>query len=338
MKKIIIPLICMLLIFNVAEEAYACTSFAVYANNKFYGMNFDWSDTDVNLSIKKVNGIKIFYFNVLMGGQSSQICAMNSEGLFVSIQAMYPEANVENTSGKNEIVTPELIGVVKDKGKVKEVKEYLNNVRLTNWHFSLHDFIADKYGDSIIVEPGNKKNEIIPTNNKFNVMTNFQNAMFVGKTYKEAHGTGDDRYRSAYEYLLENKDKFNLENGFQILEKTMQTSGEYKTQASMLFDPEKREIYIILKRDFNKVWKVSLDGETIETYKGFDKHIKYKLNENGMAGLNLKNPTQPVNSIVKNSKNISNHHSNLWQYAIIITLSIAVMFVFFRCLYRRKKA
>jgi hypothetical protein len=48
----------MLLILYIVESAYACSSFAVYSDNKFYGMNFDWSDTDVNMSIEKVNGIK----------------------------------------------------------------------------------------------------------------------------------------------------------------------------------------------------------------------------------------------------------------------------------------
>lgn len=79
---------------------------------------------------------------------------------------------------------------------------------------------------------------------------------------------------------------FDVERGLETLEKAA-LSGEFSTQASLVFAPERGEIYFALKRDFSKVWKVSLADETIETYSGFGRARRMNLDSAGVTASEL---------------------------------------------------
>jgi len=44
----------------------------------------------------------------------------------------------------------------------------------------------------------------------------------------------------------------------------------YPTRCSMVFDPNNLEIYVYLEKNFNKIFKLSLENQTIETYSGIE--------------------------------------------------------------------
>jgi len=55
----------------------------------------------------------------------------------------------------------------------------------------------------------------------------------------------------------------------------------------MLFETEKNEIYICLKHDYKKIWKVSLQNKTIETYLGFTNSKIIELDDSGVLASQL---------------------------------------------------
>ena len=95
MKCIWFFFILFIMLFLCSETIYACTSFAVYANQVYYGMNFDF----INLPIKfliSVNGdIRTFHlaFERTIGEMKFFVhtAGMNSLGLFSSCQELHPE-------------------------------------------------------------------------------------------------------------------------------------------------------------------------------------------------------------------------------------------------------
>jgi hypothetical protein len=55
----------------------------------------------------------------------------------------------------------------------------------------------------------------------------------------------------------------------------------------MIFDPEKRQIYICLEGEFEKIWKVSLESRTIETYDGFGSFKRVPIPAEGISSSEL---------------------------------------------------
>ena len=114
-------------------------------------------------------------------------------------------------------------------------------------------------------------------------MTNFRNADFLDQVY----GEGAHRYKTACEYISNNIQDFDFNHGIETLKTTVQSEGSYQTLCSMLFSPSENAVYIILQRNFNKLWKLSLNQNTIETFKGFDRYLKITLNSSGFLASEL---------------------------------------------------
>jgi hypothetical protein len=55
----------------------------------------------------------------------------------------------------------------------------------------------------------------------------------------------------------------------------------------MIFEPIELNIYIALFGIFEKLWKISILNNTIETYKGFNKQYKFKLGPKGILSSQL---------------------------------------------------
>ena len=55
----------------------------------------------------------------------------------------------------------------------------------------------------------------------------------------------------------------------------------------MAFDPNKKTIYISLEGDFDKIWKVSLGTQTIETFRGFESFKRELIPAEGLSAAEL---------------------------------------------------
>jgi hypothetical protein len=267
--------------------SFACTSFAVYADDTFYGMNFDYPDTEIRFTITSSGDLKVFQMEFLQGNDFSVTVGMNSAGLFSSCQMLYPEAPAARSAGADDLYPWQIYEeALFNFESVKEVTEFISDKRVVHWSVTLHDLFADVHGDAMVVEAGGKENVITKIEDDFIVMTNFPNGDFAGQSYEDVEGVGADRYKIAYENILDHLTTFEVDRGLETLEKAALT-GEFSTQASMVFDPEKGQVYIALKRDFSKIWKVSIADDTIETFSGFGQTRKVTLDASGVLASDL---------------------------------------------------
>ena len=269
------------------SSPFACTSFAVYSEETLYGMNFDYPEVEIRFTISSSGNLQVFQMEFMQEGSFVPTVGMNSAGLFSSCQMLYPEVNGGGQASSNEVYTWQVYREsLANFRVVEEVAEFISDKRVVHWSLTLHDLIADKYGDAMVVEAGAEANVITRIEGDFIVMTNFPNGEFVGKSYQDVEGAGAKRYKAAYEHILDTKAAFDVDLALEALEKAIST-GEWGTLCSMVFDPEKGEVFIALKRDFDQIWRVSLEDRTIEGYRGVRKGANMALDTLGVKGSEL---------------------------------------------------
>ena len=276
--------IVLLLSLLYSRTCLACTSFAVYSDNIIYGMNFDYPDSEITIRIDEYEELnKVFYLSFEAFGLHSGDAFLNTEGLFTTMQdhvpyepyTMYPEEGSETVSGL-AMMSPYLFDTV------DEAREYLHDREVIHAYGSYHSLYADAGGDAMILEVIDEEIARTDIKGSFIVMTNFPIALQAEKDYKDLTGFSIDRYVTAYEYIEEHFEEFNIEMAFEALEKTAQEGGTYPTQYSVVHDPVNQVSYIAIQRDYEKIWKVSLADNSVETYTGFNKQIAYTIGEEGV--------------------------------------------------------
>lgn len=281
--------VCLFLVGTVVLNGLACTSFAVYSGKTLYGMNFDYPPNEVRFSIEEHETGAVFIGSFWMGDHHGRTVGMNEHGLFASDQMVFPlRAAVEEPAEDEVYVWNAFYSGLREGTSVDEVTAWIGERRLVQYPtLPLHNLYADADGGAMVVEAGEAGNVVTEIDGPFLVMTNFHNGDFQGAGLDEVHGDGADRYRTAYTYIEEHLEAFNIDHAFEVLRQTAQVAGDFKTRYSLVLDPEAREIYIALERDYDHIWKVSLAARTIETFAGFDEEKTLALYGEGVAGPTL---------------------------------------------------
>ena len=258
----------------------------------------------------------MFQMEFLQGNDFSASVGMNSAGLFSSCQMLYPEAPAATSSGANDLYPWQIYQkALLNFESVEELTEFISDKRVVHWSVTLHDLFADTHGDAMVVEVGDKENVITKIEGDFIVMTNFPNGDFAGQSYEDVEGVGADRYKIAYENISDHIATFDVERGLETLQKAA-LSGDFSTQASMVFDPERGQVYIALKRDFGKIWKVSITDETIETFSGFGQAKKMTLGASGILASDLESMALDLESI----ESASGIHWSVYVIAFVVAV------------------
>lgn len=265
------------MLFLFSGTVYACTSFAVYSNQVYYGMNFDF----INLPIKfllSVNGdIRTFHlaFERAMGEMKFFVntAGMNNKGLFSSCQELHPENNTPPEKTDTNMFTFELYEAIANSQSAQEIKRIGQKLPIIDMPgITLHNLFADKSGEAFVTESGNSNTVFTRIKGDFIVMTNFSNHSLAGEQYTAAKGEGADRYITACDYLRQHAADFSIDKGFELLSMCCNKNPQYPTMVSMVFDPQKSEVYIVMERNFLKILKLSIQNGTIEPFKGYEKN------------------------------------------------------------------
>lgn len=265
----------------------ACTSFAVYSEKTIYGMNFDYEPNLLQIfTISSGIQGKVFQLRPFGFGE---VAGMNSKGLFASCQGLIPEENPPATREKNQISTWIFHQMVLSRfEQMSQVLGFLNNKQVVqSFGTSMHNLVADRFGNAIVVETGENENQITSILDQHIVMTSIPNYRLKGKSFKEAEGIGAERFKVAHRYIKSNIEGFDIEKGIEVLKLAKYQSETFKTRCSMVFDPDKKEIFICLEGDFRKIWKVSMENQTIETHSGFASFKRKPIPAEGMLASEL---------------------------------------------------
>lgn len=289
--RLLIPVIILIQLL-LSFPTQACSSFAYYGDQTFYGMNWDYyPGYDATFYIKSTGDMKVF--NVF-NKDGYDFTGMNTKGLFAAQQMVTPEEEsgfTHKQSGYDTVLMKDLyIKSLYNFSTIDEINEFLQNKRVMHTMVEHHTLFADKSGLAQVVEVGKDKNMITGMEDNFIIMTNFMNYFYADTYYKEISARGSDRYIAGYDYMLENIDSFDLEKGVEMLETMKCEEPGFYTLCSFLYEPETNSVYVAVDRDFDKLWKISIMEETAETFKGFESPMKIKI-ERGIKHSDLKELT-----------------------------------------------
>jgi hypothetical protein len=250
----------------------------------------DWYERERKFRITKTKGKRsIFNCDIkLDDGRFIENACMNSLGIFSNIQILHPNNEIKkipkkrNSMGGIFFQSQNYATDVNDLVRIIGDKPVYTNVKP-----GLHNMYADINGNAIVLEASENGNEISYIKDNYIVMTNFPVYEFREKHYSKVSGIGSDRYIIAHKEIIKHKNNFGIKQGFNVLKKAKNTSKHSPTVCSLIFDPIESNVYFVLFSIFEKIWKVSILDNTIETYKGFDKQYKSQLGSRGITSSEL---------------------------------------------------
>jgi hypothetical protein len=258
-----------------------CTSFAVHSEKTVIGMNFDISRRPIKIVLIGEDQLLVLQND---DGQFYPAFGMNSSGTFMNLLMVDPIEEGNYRRGKNCIHILKLFDeVLSGRIEMSELNKYLSNHAIVNVpNHSVHSMIAGKNRETYIVEPGRKNLDIKSSSRDFMVLTNFPLSDSIDYEYKNVTGAGNDRYIKAYEAIINGKETFNIATGFDLLKETVQQSGDFPTQFSMIFIPEDSKVYFTLNGDFTKIFEFSFITKQIQSVKGFTSNNSLMLSKKGV--------------------------------------------------------
>jgi len=301
--KLKISLLSALVVLGWVPLACACTGFAVYGDQIVYGMNFDYFSIPLKFLIESHGGMNVFHLAFLyektqddprFTNYYAKTCGMNDRGLFCSCQEVEPYVQGAETLGEGEGFIGDQYDALGTCACVEDVRRLIPSTRWVQFTGpSVHNLFADPGGQAMVTETDNKDHVITGMNGDFLVMTNFSNHAMAGKPLEEVVGTGAERYRRAHGYLASHKDAFGVSKGFDLLRQAVCDDPECKTLCSMVFLPREKIIYLTTDPQMEKVWKVSLGKNVIETERGYATSIQRPLGPEGLLASDLESMACP---------------------------------------------
>ena len=249
---------------------YGCSSFSRNGERMIRGMNFDFSGKPpltFRVSSQPNGKTLIAYF--LYQNVDCYFLGVNQRGHFCTFQ-MVPNRYGSRTQGKTDLSLFSFWeDALKNLPDYSEFEEILSTRRLkceAGW--SLHSLMADAFGNTYILEAGEKDNLITRQEQSAIALTNFYLYDYLQIPPRKI-GSGFERYNSILKKISEIGEIANIDDAFDVLETALQT-GEVRSELIAVFDTSEPVLYIALDADLSKIWKVDFLNETVCDYRGFE--------------------------------------------------------------------
>ncbi|ULO05086.1 hypothetical protein H1230_18395 [Paenibacillus sp. 19GGS1-52] len=260
-----------------------CTSFVVHADKTVIGMNFDISRRPIKIALLGDDQLLVLQND---NGQFYPAFGMNGRGTFMNLLMVDPIEAGNYRRGKNCIHIMKLFDeVLSGQMELAQLPDYLDSNAIVNVpNQSVHSMIAGRNRETYIVEPGRKHLEMDSnsSNKDFMVLTNFPLSEYISSENRLVNGPGEDRYIKACDMITDHKETFNLQSGFDVLQETVQHSGDYPTQCSMVFIPDESKVSFTLNGNFTKVYEFSFITKRIQSVEGFTSNQSLTLSKKGV--------------------------------------------------------
>ncbi len=268
-------------IFGWVIYGLACSSFAAYSNVTMVGSNFDYyPEFQYRVAIFR-HPLEYDYFAVqfsVMPSYAYTTVGMNDQGLFANLQDVPQMVERDIKNGKFSLSIQEYLEwQLRYMKSAQESLDYLDSIRLSNippyYH---HTMVADRYGTSFIVAPGETDHEIYRYSDNFTIQTNFY---LTKQLFNQSDEVPCWRYREIYRRLHDSIDDLDVFKGFYILEGAFQG---IHTQISTVFLLDDLEVYFAIQTDTQRIFRVSLKSGLLETFSGFSEYRSMILDDTGV--------------------------------------------------------
>lgn len=251
------------------SQGFSCSSFSSNSIRMIRGMNFDFFGNPpltFRVSSQPNGKTLIAYFRYQ--NTDCYFLGVNQKGHFCTFQ-MVPVRNASQTAGKVDLSLftfwEEALKTYPDFSKFEEI---LSTGRLkceSGW--SLHSLMADAFGNTVIIEAGERDNLITRQEQTAIALTNFYVYDYL-QTPSRMIGSGLDRYNNILNKIADIGAFSSIDDAFEVLETAFQ-KGEVRSELIAVFDPMEPFLYIAFDANLSKIWKVDFLHETVSDYRGF---------------------------------------------------------------------
>lgn len=252
----------------------SCTCFTAYSDvsARLFGRNFDFPDdpalilyTNPSDGYASVSMVDLGYFGYSNNNLPSMeegldnlklspllpFDGMNEHGLTIGMAAV-PEAEAPVDPDKITIGEIRVIRMVLDYARnVEEAVELVESYNVKVDSPPIHYLLSDREGNSAIIEFVDGEMIVYRNDVEWQIITNF---IITGSDAPE--NTPCNRYNTVHRGLSESGGRASLEEAMSLLE----ASSQENTIWSAVYDLEKLELWIAMKRDYGNIMKFQLNS------------------------------------------------------------------------------
>ena len=253
--------------------------FVVYSKNAVYGLNLDNSVGEIRFRIETQNQHRVLFIDQFKSDAYQTVAAINDQGTFISY--FFFDDQISQISPTN---FTEIFGLL--------LFDQISIPSAENIHLLSNSLLIDN--SSQVFADENQKGYIIRTiNGNSEVLENKNPSLINNGLNLTTPSSGSingfyhpyqQKKRVASE-INKRISEFSIQDGFVVLESAQ---SQQDMIASVVFDPENNLIYLAFDKDFSKIWLINLDGETIETFSGFERYHKGNIPNIGITANDLR--------------------------------------------------
>lgn len=255
-------------------------TFVAFSKNTFYGMNLGTTNGELRFRIKEKNKNRVLFIDLYTKDEFSTIAAMNDHSVFITYQNHFNSTNPVYLSPAD--FESKFGNLLFDNKRIPDPQNFSidNNPLIIAY---TNQLFASEFGKAFIVESLETSPIIFEKQQNWQILTSLPSAFTDVESGNGFFHPFQQKNRVESEIRKYISD-FSLLDGFRVL----QAAHPLESQtASVVFEPSKNQIYIVLDKEFEKIWMINLDGATIETFSGFDKYHKGNIPEIGITSSDL---------------------------------------------------
>jgi hypothetical protein len=253
-------------------------SFVVYSKNAFYGLNLDNSAGEIRFRIETQNQHRVLFVDQFKRDAYQTVAAVNDQGTFVS----YFFFNEQITQISPTNFTEKFGSLLFDQTSIPTAE----NIHLLSKSLLINNssqVFADENQKGYIIRTINGNSEILENQNSL-INSGFDLELQTDSSINDFYHPFQQKKRVEDE-INKRISEFSIQDGFVVLESAQPRQD---LMASAVFDPENNLIYLAFDKDFSKIWLINLDGETIETFSGFERYHKGNIPKIGITANDLR--------------------------------------------------
>ena len=187
---------------------------------------------------------------------------MNDQGVFAACLEEHPALPVPPTASTQFV--HELHGSIVTATSAQDMEHAARTRPLAQIPgVGLHVLVADRNGNSAILEATKKDAFIQSHKQTAAVMTNFPIRTLERATIDTFDGIGADRYRTACRFLENRPSGITANQAMNLLSRVTNRDPKYPTACSMVFLPDTLEIRLVAHRNFDTVHRILLKEGTL---------------------------------------------------------------------------
>jgi hypothetical protein len=252
------------IVFISAQSGKACTVIsATQGDVVLAAANKDWDNISTRILFLPTSegkyGRVYFGYQVSQGFQNSG--GMNDQGLWYDGASLPERSDIENHYNKPTVEGELCEKALEECASVDEVIQMYTQYYSPHWQG--HSMWADKYGNSVIIEYGEKDIVFIQKHSDYQVMTNFYISDSTNARWYNCY-----RFNTA-EYMLKNTAEISIDLFRSTLD-AVHAEGSMPTVYSNIYDLKNGEIYVFNFHNYNESVKLNLE----EQFKKGEQYLK----------------------------------------------------------------